>query len=132
MASALTNPVITDRGTKRISLAAPSAPSATCIKPASTVAARRYSTPCSATSETTTSAIAPVAAEIIAGRPPVKAMATAMTNDAYKPTRGSTPAMIENEIASGISARATTRPASNSTRSTRGVGTAQVITGWER
>ncbi len=33
---------------------------------------------------------------------------TAMVNEAYRPTFGSTPAMIENEIASGIRARATT------------------------
>ncbi len=64
-----------------------------------------------------TRATAPVAAEIIAGRPPRKAMVTAMVNEANRPTRGSTPAMIENEIASGISASATTRPASTSVRS---------------
>ncbi len=64
-----------------------------------------------------TSAIAPVAAEIIAGRPPRKAMETAIVKEANRPMRGSTPAMIENEIASGISASATTRPASTSVRS---------------
>ena len=58
--------------------------------------------------------MAPVAAEIIAGRPPRKAIDTAIVNDAKRPTRGSTPAMIENEIASGMRARATTRPASTS------------------
>ncbi|GGO68873.1 hypothetical protein GCM10012276_03720 [Nocardioides deserti] len=67
-----------------------------------------------------TRAIAPVAAEIIAGRPPRNEIATAIVNDANSPTRGSTPAMIENEIASGISARATTRPARTSVRSMRG------------
>ena len=67
-----------------------------------------------------TSATAPVAAEIIAGRPPRNAIDTAIVNDANSPTRGSTPAMIENEIASGISASATTRPASTSVRSIRG------------
>ena len=41
---------------------------------------------------------------------------TAMVNEANSPTRGSTPAMIEKEIASGISASATTRPASTSVR----------------
>ncbi len=61
-----------------------------------------------------------MAAEIIAGRPPRKAIETAIVNDANSPTRGSTPAMIENEIASGISASATTRPASTSVRSSRG------------
>src|SRR5687768_3824800 len=67
-----------------------------------------------------TSATAPVAAEIIAGRPPTKAMVTAMVKEANNPRRGSTPAMIEKEMASGISARATTRPASTSVRSRRG------------
>src|SRR5699024_9271368 len=66
-----------------------------------------------------TRAIAPVAAEIIAGRPPVKAIVTAIVNEANSPTRGSTPARIENEMASGISARATTSPASTSVRSRR-------------
>ena len=41
-------------------------------------------------------------------------MMMAIENDAYRPTLGSTPAMIENEIASGMSARATTRPDSRS------------------
>ena len=42
--------------------------------------------------------MAPVAALIIAGRPPVNAMVTAMVNDANSPTRGSTPARIEKLI----------------------------------
>src|SRR5699024_2165798 len=67
-----------------------------------------------------TRATAPVAAEIIAGRPPRTAMDTAIVNEAKSPTRGSTPAMIEKEIASGIRARATTSPASTSVRSRRG------------
>ncbi|WP_234878859.1 hypothetical protein [Mycobacteroides salmoniphilum] len=37
-------------------------------------------------------------------------------NDANRPTRGSTPAITENEIASGIRASATTRPARTSVR----------------
>ena len=68
-------------------------------------------------------------------------MDTAIVNDANRPTRGSTPAMIENEIASGISARATTRPASTSVRSVLGdrsalrtvgsrAGGAVVVAGW--
>ena len=61
-----------------------------------------------------TRAIAPVAAEIIPVRPPIIEMMIAIENDAYRPTFGSTPAMIENEIASGMSANATTRPDSRS------------------
>jgi len=71
MASAFTKPVMTERGTKRMSRGTRSTPRRTWISPASTVAARRYSTPWSRTRETTTSAMAPVAAEIMAGRPPV-------------------------------------------------------------
>jgi hypothetical protein len=47
-------------------------------------------------------------------------MVTAIVNEANNPTRGSTPARIEKEIASGMSASATTRPDSTSTRATRG------------
>jgi len=84
--------------------------------PVSSVAASRYCRPWSFTRSTITSAIAPVAAEIMPGRPPKKAITTAMQNEAYRPTLGSTPAMIENAMASGIRASATTRPASTSPR----------------
>ena len=67
-----------------------------------------------------TRATAPVAAEIIAGRPPRKEIATAIVKEANSPTLGSTPAMIEKEIASGIRARATTSPARTSVRSILG------------
>jgi hypothetical protein len=40
------------------------------------------------------------------------AVTVAMINAAYNPTIGSTPAIIENAIASGINASATTIPAS--------------------
>jgi hypothetical protein len=58
---------------------------------------------------TITSAIAPVAAEIMPDLPPVKSMITAMLNEAYRPTLGSTPAMMEEAMASGMSASATSR-----------------------
>ncbi|GAA4729851.1 hypothetical protein GCM10023328_05760 [Modestobacter marinus] len=51
-------------------------------------------------------------------------MTTAIVNEAKSPTRGSTPAMIEKLIASGISASATTRPASTSVRATFGASQA--------
>ncbi|GGT38561.1 hypothetical protein GCM10014713_35390 [Streptomyces purpureus] len=47
-------------------------------------------------------------------------MVTAIVNDANSPIAGSTPAMIENEMASGIRASATTSPPSTSVRSTFG------------
>src|SRR5690606_7494057 len=53
---------------------------------------------------------------IMPGRPPATEITTAMQNEAYRPTFGSTPAMIENAIASGISASATTSPESRSPR----------------
>ena len=56
----------------------------------------------------------------MAGRPPVNAIVTAIVTEANRPTRGSTPARMENEIASGINARATTRPANTSVRSLAG------------
>jgi hypothetical protein len=43
-------------------------------------------------------------------------MTIAMQNEAYKPTLGSTPAIIEKAIASGMRASATTIPASTSLR----------------
>src|SRR5690606_4215904 len=67
----------------------------------------------------TTSATAPVAAEIIAGRPPRNATVTAIVNDVNRPTRGSTPAMTEKAIASGTSASPTTSPPSTSVRRVR-------------
>ena len=85
------------------------------------IAARRCPTPCSWDSGATTSATAPVAAEIMAGRPPTIAVVTAMVKEANRPTRGSTPAMIENAMASGISASATTTAASTSVPSSRGL-----------
>src|SRR5699024_12744876 len=47
----------------------------------------------------------------MAGRPPTTAMVIAMMKEENRPTFGSTPAMMEKEIASGIKAGATTRPA---------------------
>ena len=82
MARALTKPVTTERETKRISEPSRKAPAMTCSTPVSTVAASRYCRPCSFTSSTITRAMAPVAAEIMPGRPPVKAMMTAMLKEA--------------------------------------------------
>ncbi len=114
IARAFTKPVTTDRDTNRISAPSLANPAPIWKTPVNSVAASRYWSPCSRTRTTITSAMAPVAAEIIAGRPPANAVTTAMQNEAYRPTFGSTPAMIENAIASGMSARATTRPESRS------------------
>ena len=116
MASALTKPVTTDRETKRIKLPNFSAPAMICSTPVKMVAGSRYSSPWSRTSATSSTAMAPVAAEIIPGRPPTKAMTTAIQKDAYSPTFGSTPAIMEKAIASGMRASATTVPAITSRR----------------
>src|SRR5690625_2742501 len=57
----------------------------------------------------------------MAGPPPKNAIETAIVNDANSPTRGSTPAIIENEIASGISTSATISPPITSMRKRRGL-----------
>src|SRR3546814_17071149 len=84
--------------------------------PISMVEAKRESIPWSLTNGTTSTATAAVAADIMPGLPPTKEMITAMENDAYSPTLGSTPAMMEKPMASGIRARATRMPARISAR----------------
>lgn len=116
IASALTKPVMTERETKRITRPSFRKPAAIWMSPISRVAAKRYSRPCSLTSVTIRTAVAAVAAEIMPGRPPAKAETQAMAKEANRPTFGSTPAMTEKPIASGISASATTMPERTSPR----------------
>ena len=59
-------------------------------------------------------AVEPVAEVIIAMRPPTTAMVSDRQKAPNRPTFGSTPAMPEKAIASGIIAKATTRPDSRS------------------
>ena len=89
-------------------------PKITCMIPVRTVAAKRYCKPWSLTKSIISNAIAPVAAEIDPGLPPKKAVRTAIIKEVYSPTLGSTPAIIEKAIASGISANPTTAPANKS------------------
>jgi hypothetical protein len=63
-----------------------------------------------ATRPVISSAVEPVAEVIIAMRPPTTAMVSERQNAPNNPTAGSTPAMPEKAIASGIIANATTRP----------------------
>ena len=58
--------------------------------PASTTAAADSPVPYWRARGATTRAIAPVAAEIMAGRPPTIAIVTAIVNEENNPTRGST------------------------------------------
>ncbi len=112
--SALTKPIITERGMYRTSRASPAAPNAIWISPASTTVGSTYSTPCSFTIGPTTSATEPAAAVTMAGRPPRNDIDTASTTEAISATSGPTPEMMENEITSGISASVVTMPASTS------------------
>jgi len=73
---------MTERETKRINVPGLSQPATIWSTPVSTVAASRYCRPCSLTSVTMTRAMAPVAAEIMPGRPPAKAMIVAMLKGA--------------------------------------------------
>src|ERR1700754_2604135 len=116
MASAFTKPVTTERDTKRINDPSFRAPATIWKTPVAIVVRNRYCKPCVLTSPTISKAMAPVAAEIMAGRPPAKAMTTAIENEAERATLGSTPAMMEKAIASGMSASATTSPESTSPR----------------
>ncbi len=67
-----------------------------------------------------TRAMEPAAAVSIAGRPPSADITRPNTMDETSATLGSTPLMNENEITSGISASAVTRPASVSRTSPPG------------
>src|SRR5699024_171570 len=58
IASELTNPVITDCGIKRMSLATPINPSTICKTPARMTVANKYGSPCEATIGAITSAVA--------------------------------------------------------------------------
>jgi len=59
---------------------------------------------------TITIAIAPVAPEIIPGRPPKTEVISPMLNAAYKPVNGFKPATKANATASGTRAKATVSP----------------------
>ena len=50
----------------------------------------------------------------MAGRPPVKAITMPMTNEANRPTAGSTPATKAKAMTSGMSAKVATAPAMSS------------------
>ena len=86
-------------------------PAAIWINPIRTTVAKRYWTPCSATRETITTANAPVAPEIMPGRPPINAVIRPTMKAAYRPTSGWTPATKANATASGTRAKATVSPA---------------------
>ena len=78
----MTNPVITAFGTNFMAWPSRKAPNRNWMIPVRTVAANRYSSPWSRTSVIMRSAMAPVAAEIMPGRPPTNDVVTAITNEA--------------------------------------------------
>src|SRR5690606_19011836 len=110
-----------ERGMKRMIRASPTRPNAIWTRPARITVGSRYSTPWVCTSGATTSATAPAAAVIIAGRPPRKVIEIASTTEAMRLTFGSTPAITEKEMTSGIRARVVTAPASTSVVRRRGL-----------
>ena len=73
-------------------------------------AANTYSTPYCCARATKTTATAPVAPDIIPGRPPKIDVTKPIINAAYNPVRGDKPAMSANATASGIKAMATVKP----------------------
>ena len=85
-------------------------PAAACIRPARMTVAKMYSGPCVTTSAAITTATAPVAPEIMPGRPPMTLATRPTTNAAYKPVRGLRPAIKANATASGMRAMATVNP----------------------
>ena len=116
MARPLTKPSITGWGTMRINLPRCNTPARTCNTPIRTIAANIYSIPCVATSATSTTAIAPVAPEIIPGLPLNIAVMMPTINAACNPTIGSTPATKAKATASGTRASATVNPERMSAR----------------
>ena len=128
IAKPFTKPSITGCGTRRINLPNLNTPAIICSIPVSTTVANRYCSPILSTGTsmafpialpvdtraTITTAIAPVAPEIIPGRPPNTAVIKPTIKAAYKPTNGPTPATKAKAIASGTNAKATVRPDSTS------------------
>lgn len=110
MAKPFTNPKITGCGTRRISFPNLRIPAANWITPARITVAKMYSMPCDFTSVTNTTATAPVAPEIIPGRPPKMEVTIPIMNAAYNPVNGDSPAMSAKAIASGTKANATVNP----------------------
>ena len=110
MARPLTKPKITGCGTNRINLPNFSTPAKTCKIPAKITVAKIYSGPCEIDRVTKIMATAPVAPEIIPGRPPRMEVTKPITNAAYNPVKGDSPAIKANATASGIKASATVNP----------------------
>ncbi len=97
IAKPLTNPKITGCGTKRINLLNRKKPADILIIPAKTTVAKMYSTPCDFAKTTKTTATAPVAPEIMPGRPPNMEVTKPIINAAYRPVRGDKPAINAKE-----------------------------------
>ena len=111
IARPLTNPNMTGWGTIRMNFPSRNTPAKICNTPMSTTVANKYWAPWSATKDTITTANAPVAPEIIPGRPPMIAVINPTIKAAYNPDRGDTPATKAKAIASGTKASATVNPA---------------------
>ena len=118
MASPFTNPNITGWGIKRTNLPSFNSPKTNCKTPIKMTANSKYpmapSIPtigiCLITSGAKIIATAPVAPEIIPGRPPKMEVMSPIINAAYSPNVGSTWATNEKAIASGTKAKDTVSP----------------------
>ena len=95
----------------RTSLPRRSRPNRAMNMPLSTTVAKKYGTPCCATSATITTAIEPAAPARMPGRPPNMAVIKQMMNAPYKPSSGLTCATSAKAMHSGTSANDDVRPA---------------------
>ena len=110
IARPFTKPNITGYGIMRINLPHRNRPTLICIRPINTTVANKYSTPWSTTNDTITTAKAPVAPEIMPGRPPNTAVISPTIKAEYSPTNGCTCATKAKATASGTRANATVSP----------------------
>ena len=110
IASPFTKPSITGCGTMRMNLPHLSTPAIICKTPIRTTVANRYSAPCVMTSETITTARAPVAPDIMPGLPPMTAVISPTIKAAYNPASGASPATNAKATASGTRANETVKP----------------------
>ena len=85
-------------------------PARSWITPAKTTVAKIYSTPWLFANVAITTAIAPVAPDIIPGRPPKMEVIKQTINAAYNPVKGDKPAINAKATASGTKAKATVNP----------------------
>ena len=124
MARPLTKPIITGCGINLTNFPSRSSPAAICMPPTISRVMNSQCSPKLSTGVarpdpisfpfcmrcTMTTAMAPVAPDIIPGRPPAMEVTIPIIKAPYNPTKGSTPATKAKATASGTKARATVSP----------------------